>query len=64
MDTVGLLLSERVSAVTCSEVTLGLAREKRSHPFIADSYRSLQAGMLSDARFLQVDYITIANNGQ
>jgi dynein heavy chain, axonemal len=57
VDCVGLLRKERLKAVAQGEVALGSGRDKRTSPFLQDSYRALQAGMLSDARFLQVQLV-------
>ncbi|CAM9274876.1 unnamed protein product [Chrysoparadoxa australica] len=52
-DCVGLLKMERLQATQPSEITIGIGKEKKTIPFIKDSYKVMQAGMLSDARFLQ-----------
>jgi dynein heavy chain, axonemal len=58
VDCVGLLRKERLNVVAQGEVVLGTGgRDKRTSPFLQDSYRALQAGMLSDARFLQVHLV-------
>ena len=40
-------------AIEMSEVTLGIGKEKKTFTFIRDSFKLMQTGMLSDARFLQ-----------
>ncbi|CAN0142261.1 unnamed protein product, partial [Pylaiella littoralis] len=52
-DCVGLLKMEKVQAVQVDEVTIGIGKEKQTLPFLKDSFKYMQAGMLSDARFLQ-----------
>jgi dynein heavy chain len=36
-----------------SEVTLGVGKEKKTFPFLKDSYIKVQKGILNDTRFLQ-----------
>ena len=52
-DCVGLLKMESVVPVEMAEVTLGIGKEKKTFTFIRDSFKLMQTGMLSDARFLQ-----------
>lgn len=52
-DVVGLLKMEKLNKVETSDVTLGIGKEKRQFPFMRDSYKLMQQGLLSDARFLQ-----------
>ncbi|CAM9490190.1 unnamed protein product, partial [Sphacelaria rigidula] len=52
-DCVGLLKMEKVQPVQQDEVIIGIGKEKQTLPFLKDSYKHMQAGMLSDARFLQ-----------
>ncbi|CBN78680.1 dynein heavy chain [Ectocarpus siliculosus] len=52
-DCVGLLKMEKVQPVQVDEVTIGIGKEKQTLPFLKDSFKYMQAGMLSDARFLQ-----------
>ncbi|CAM9172851.1 unnamed protein product [Hapterophycus canaliculatus] len=52
-DCVGLLKMEKVQPVQGDEVTIGIGKEKQTLPFLKDSFKHMQAGMLSDARFLQ-----------
>ncbi|CAN0438741.1 unnamed protein product [Ascophyllum nodosum] len=52
-DCVGLLKMEKMQEVQANEVTIGIGKEKQTVPFLKDSYRYMQAGMLSEARFLQ-----------
>ncbi|CAM9240120.1 unnamed protein product [Discosporangium mesarthrocarpum] len=52
-DCVGLLVMEKLQPVTIDEITIGIGKEKKTFPFLKDSYKHMQAGMLSDARFLQ-----------
>ncbi|CAM9139333.1 unnamed protein product, partial [Choristocarpus tenellus] len=52
-DCVGLLVMERLQPVTINEITIGIGKEKKTISFLKDSYKHMQAGMLSDARFLQ-----------
>ncbi|CAM9708915.1 unnamed protein product, partial [Ectocarpus fasciculatus] len=52
-DCVGLLKMEKVQPVQVDEVTIGIGKEKQTLPFFKDSFKHMQAGMLSDARFLQ-----------
>jgi dynein heavy chain len=52
-DCVGLLKMEPCVPVEMAEVTLGIGKEKKTFTFIRDSFKLMQTGMLSDARFLQ-----------
>jgi dynein heavy chain, axonemal len=52
-DCVGILKMEKLVKVEIAEVTLGIGKEKATFNFLKDSFKGLQAGMLSDARFLQ-----------
>lgn len=52
-DVVGLLKMEKLNKVELAEVTLGIGKEKKNFQFLRDSYKLMQQGLLSDARFLQ-----------
>eukprot|EP01042_Synura_sphagnicola_P000006 gene6-7_t len=52
-DCVGLLKMEKLVKVEPAEVTLGVGKDKKTFQFLKDSYKIVQTGMLSDARFLQ-----------
>ncbi|KAJ8610701.1 hypothetical protein CTAYLR_005659 [Chrysophaeum taylorii] len=52
-DVVGLLKMEKLNKIEPAEVTLGIGKEKKTFFFFKDSYKLMQQGLLSDARFLQ-----------
>lgn len=52
-DCVCLLKMGPLSKVEPTEVTLGVAKDKKTFTFLKDSYKMVQVGMLSDTRFLQ-----------
>jgi dynein heavy chain len=52
-DCVGIILNEPLAKPELTEITLGIGREKRTLPFFSDSFKLLQAGVLSESRFLQ-----------
>eukprot|EP01041_Mallomonas_annulata_P002980 gene2980-5847_t len=52
-DCVSLLKMEKLNKVEHAEVTLGVGKDKKTFYFLRDSYKIVQTGMLSDARFLQ-----------
>ncbi|KAH8068253.1 dynein light chain binding protein [Aureococcus anophagefferens] len=52
-DVVGILKMEKLNKVELCEVTMGIGKEKRTFQFVRDSYKLMQGGLLSDARFLQ-----------
>jgi dynein heavy chain, axonemal len=51
-DCVSILKMAPLVKIEPVEVTLGVGKEKRSFMFLKDSYKIVQSGMLSDARFL------------
>jgi dynein heavy chain len=52
-DCIALLRMEKMLAISTTEVTVGIGRDRRTLPFIQDSFKLIQAGMLSNDRFLR-----------
>ena len=52
-DAIGLLRQEPMAPVELTEITLGIGQDKKTYGFIADSFKMLQAGMMTDARLQQ-----------
>lgn len=51
-DCVALLRQEAMVFPELTEITLGIGKEKKTQPFITDSFKGLQTSMLADPRFL------------
>lgn len=52
-DCLSVLKMEKLNKVETQEVTVGIGKDKKTFIFLKDSYKVVQTGMLSDARFLQ-----------